>query len=201
MEDQRGESQARILRLLRRSAESIASLAAKLDLSANVVRLHLASLVRDGLARPAGVRKDTGGKPAGLFEVTPDGDELFPKAYAAVLGAMVEEVAREHGVAHAIALLQSAGRRVGRSIAAGGDREVRVATAADALRSLGADVEVVREPDGWLLQGFACPLSQVTAQHPEVCELARSLVEEIVGGTVSECCDRRARPRCQFRVM
>ncbi len=46
-----------------------------------------------------------------------------------------------------------------------------------------------------MLQGYACPLSAVTAKHPQVCALARALVEEITGEPVTECCERGDRPR------
>jgi predicted ArsR family transcriptional regulator len=75
-----------------------------------------------------------------------------------------------------------------------------VAVAAATLRSLGGDVEVQRGDQGFTLQGYGCPLSAVTAKHPEVCELARALVEEITGGPVAECCERNGRPRCRFRI-
>ena len=44
------------------------------------------------------------------------------------------------------------------------------------------------------LQGYGCPLSAVTATHPEVCALAQALVEQITGLPVTECCDRTAPP-------
>jgi predicted ArsR family transcriptional regulator len=72
--------------------------------------------------------------------------------------------------------------------------------AAAALRGLGGDVEVQRTADGYRLQGYGCPLSAVTAKHPQVCALARALVEEITGQSVTECCDREGRPRCGFRI-
>jgi predicted ArsR family transcriptional regulator len=75
-----------------------------------------------------------------------------------------------------------------------------VEVAAAALRSLGGDVEVQRTEGGYTLQGYGCPLSAVTAKHPEVCALARALVEEITGQPVTECCERNARPRCRFRI-
>ena len=96
--------------------------------------------------------------------------------------------------------MRAVGRRVASSTGAPPDLDGRVAVAAAALRSLGGDVEVQRTERGYLLQGYACPLSAVTAQHPEVCALARALVEEITGEPVVECCDRRERPRCAFRV-
>jgi predicted ArsR family transcriptional regulator len=92
------------------------------------------------------------------------------------------------------------GQRAASAAAAPADREGRVAVAAAALRGRGGEVEVLRTGDGYLLKGYACPLSAVTAKHPQVCALARALVEEITGRPVTECCERNGRPRCGFRI-
>ena len=178
-------------------------LAVDVGVTDNAVRTHIAALERDGIVEPAGTERDTGGKPARLYRLTREGEELFPKAYALVLGGLVEEIAREEGPARATELLRAAGQRVARGAAAPAapaDPEGRVASAAAALRSLGGDVEVQRTDQGWLLQGYACPLSAVTTKHPEVCALAKALVEEITGLPVTEACEHSDRPRCGFRI-
>ncbi len=195
-----GETRSELLRLLRRSRHTITSLADALQLTDNAVRTHVAGLERDGLVKHVGSQRDTGGKPARLYALTPEGEELFPKAYALVLGGLVDEIVREQGAARAAGLLRKVGREVAGSLSAPDDPEARVAAAAAALRSLGGDVEVQRTDDGWRLQGYACPLSAATAKHPEVCQLAQALVEEITGWPVTECCDRTERPRCGFLI-
>jgi predicted ArsR family transcriptional regulator len=194
-----GESQARILNLLRRSELSIAALAQALDLSPNVIRLHLAGLERDGLVASSGALR-TGGKPARLYTLTSKGDELFPKAYAAVLEMLTREIARQDGMDKAVALLQAVGKSIVSDLDRPDNLGARVAQAAEVLRRLGGEVDVVEDKQGWLLQGFSCPLSSVTAHVPQVCELARALVEATVGKTVEECCEREGRARCRFRV-
>jgi predicted ArsR family transcriptional regulator len=195
----RGETQGTLLGLLRREDRSITDLAEALGLSDNAVRTHIAGLERDGLVKPVGSRRDTGGKPARVYALTRKGDELFPKAYAIVLGELAGEIARQEGTERVLELMRAVGRRIGAGAGAGGLAQ-RVALAADALRGLGGDLEVAPDGEHWFLQGFGCPLSQVTGPHPEVCELARALVEEITGRPVAECCDRSGRPRCGFRV-
>jgi predicted ArsR family transcriptional regulator len=197
-----GETRSALLRLLRRSRQTITSLADALGLTDNAVRTHVAALERDGIVRHVGIHRETGGKPARVYALTAEGEELFPKAYGLVLGGLVDEIARADGRDRAVELLRAAGRRLASAAAfvPPGDPEARVAAAAAALRGLGADVELHRTEDGWQLQGYACPLSAVTAGHPEVCELARALVEEISGRPVLECCDRTERPRCGFRI-
>ncbi len=195
-----GETRAKLLGMLRRSRQTITALADGLHLTDNAVRTHIARLERDGIVQHVGTERQTGGKPARVYALTGEGEELFPKAYALVLGGLVEELARHDGWERAVALLCAVGRRTASSVAAPHDREGRVAAAAAALRGLGGDIEVQRAADGFRLQGYGCPLSAVTAKHPQVCALARALVEEITGQPVTECCDRTGRPRCGFRI-
>ena len=195
-----GDSRAKLIRLLRRSQQTITALAKALDLTDNAVRTHIASLERDGIVTQVGTARDTGGKPARLYALTPAGEELFPKAYALVLGELVQEMSRVEGREKTVALLRAVGQRVGKAAAQSPDLKGRVATAASVLRELGGDIEVQEIDRGYLLKGYACPLSAVAASHPEVCDLARALAEEIIGQPVTECCERDGRARCGFKV-
>ncbi len=196
-----GETRGRLLRLVRRAGLSIGELAEALGISENAVRTHVAAAERDGLVRQAGVQRSTGGKPARLYELTPEAEELFPKAYALVLGELVQTLREEDGAAGAVERL----RRVGRRLASrAGPREeggaAAVATAAALLESIGGSVEVIEEADGWIIRASGCPLSGVVTEEPDVCGLAESLVAEVTGRRVVECCRRSDRPRCEFRV-
>src|SRR5580765_9029076 len=137
-----GETRAKLLNLLRRSRQTITALADALHLTDNAVRTHIAALERDGIVEQVGSQRGTGGKPARVYALTGEGEELFPKAYALVLGELVEEIARVDGWERATALLRAVGRRAASGAAAPSDREGRVAVAAAALRGLGGDVDV-----------------------------------------------------------
>lgn len=193
-----GETQAKLLSLLRRSPQTITGLAKALRLTDNAVRTHVAALRRDGIIEDVGTQRDTGGKPARMYGLTPDGEELFPKAYALVLGGLVEEITRKDGRDRAIELLRAVGEQLVAGVPASADTKGRVASAAGVLRGLGADLDVQRTDGGWRLQGYGCPFSAVTPTHPEVCALAQALIEQITGRPVTECCDRTGRPRCAF---
>ena len=195
-----GETQIRILGLLRRSRQSITSLAAALGLTDNAVRMHIAALHRDGIVDQVGTERETGGKPARLYGLTPEGEELFPKAYALVLGKLVEEIVRTQGRARAVELLRAVGAQAAAAAPRGANRKRRMEAAAQAFRDLGADAEVEKAGKGWRLQAHGCPLSAVTAGHPELCELGKALVQEVVGEPVTECCQRGDRPRCAFEI-
>lgn len=195
-----GDTRAKLLRLLRRPPQSITGLAEAVGLTDNAVRTHLAALGRDGIVEQVGVQRDTGGKPARVYALTAEGEELFPKAYAMVLGGLVRELVRREGTARTAELLEAVGERIAGGKTAPGQLESRVTAAAAALRSIGGDVEVIPAAHGWRLQGYGCPLSAVTGKQPEVCALARALVEQITGQPVTEACDRAGRPRCAFEV-
>lgn len=195
-----GGTRARLLRLVRRGAASINDLAASVGITDNAVRGHVAALERDGLVR-AESQRATGGKPARLYEVTLEAEELFPKAYALVLQELLSTIREEEGEDAALAKLREVGRRLGAGGGAGhAGLASRVAAASAVLESLGGSVEAERTDDGWLLRSAGCPLSRVVADSGEVCKCVESLVAEVTGGEVEEVCDRAGRPRCSFRI-
>ena len=51
-----------------------------------------------------------------------------------------------------------------------------------------------------IIRGVGCPLAAVTGKHPGMCRALESLVAEIVGAPVRECCDRSVRPQCCFEI-
>jgi predicted ArsR family transcriptional regulator len=197
-----GGTRARLLELLRRSRRSINELAAAVGISDNAVRAHLSAMQRDRLVEPAGTERSTGGKPAQLYEITPEAEELFPKAYGWTLAELLSLLEEREGRDEVKALLREVGRRAAEGRDTSGTAEARVNAAAGVLRELGGDVDVQPTDAGWRIQGYGCPFSAVAARHEEVCALAESLIERVTGLSVTECCNRSdARPRCAFQVV
>lgn len=195
-------TRGRILSLLRSDEATVSDLAENVGVSDNAVRTHLASLQRDGLVEEAGTAHEGGvGKPAQLFRVTTQGEELFPKAYATVLGQILRTVAEQEGEEGLVALLEKVGRRVGHQSRPSGGPGERVEATAQLLRALGGDIDVVPQPDGsWRLEGKGCPLSAVVRDQAAVCKLIEALAAEATGESVTQCCQHGDRPRCSFRV-
>src|SRR5215213_1937697 len=100
--------------LLRRSGRTVEELARGLALTDNGIRAHLAVLERDAIVRQRGsVRRGSGGgKPAYVYELTPEAEDLFPKAYAPALGRLLDVLAERLGLEESEALLRSVGRRL-----------------------------------------------------------------------------------------
>lgn len=198
-----GDTRARILGLLRRSASTIGDLAEAVGVTGNAVRGHVAALQKDGLVREAGTAPSTGGKPAQLYDLTPTGEEVFPKAYALVLQTLIGKLEERDGRDATVEILREVGRTAAGSAGRGvADLASRVAAAADVLRSIGGDVRVTRLDDGWEIRGFGCPLSAVVVNEPDACCLAQGLVSDVTGAEVLERCDRSGgRARCGFMVL
>ncbi len=70
----------------------------------------------------------------------------------------------------------------------------------DVLKALGRTPGVEREGGKLSIRSGGCPLAAAVVEHPEVCELAESLVAEIVGRPVRESCDRGDSPKCCFEI-
>ena len=196
-------TRGRIVTLLRRSGRTVEELAGVLDLTANGVRAHLAVLERDGLVRQRGsVRRGSGGgKPAYVYELTSEAEDLFPKAYRPALAGLLNVLAERPGPEESEALLRSVGRRLaeGKAVPTGGTR-ARLEAAAGVLGELGGLAELEEQDGAFVIRGYGCPLASVTRDHPEACLLAEALVAEIAGVPVHEHCDRSERPRCYFEV-
>ena len=196
-------TRGQIVTLLRRSGRTVEELALALDLTNNGVRAHLAILERDGLVRQRGsVRRSSGGgKPAYVYELREEAEELFPKAYAAVLGWLLDVLSERLGLEESEALLRSVGRRLAEEHSTRADgAHARLESAVDVLNDLGGLAELEEHDGGFVIRGYSCPLAAVTPDHPEVCRLVEVLVAEVAGVPVHERCDRGEKPRCCFEV-
>jgi predicted ArsR family transcriptional regulator len=191
-------TRGQVLTLLRRGSRTIDELARALGVSDNAVRAHVSGLERDGLVRRRGVRP-TGGKPAYAYEIAPEAERLFTRAYVPVLTQLVGVLEERLGSAELETILREVGRRLAAAGAAPtGDLRTRADAAAAVLTELGGLVDV-EEHDGRLrLSGHSCPLADAVRAHPGTCRAAESLVSELVGRPVQESCDRGERPRCRF---
>lgn len=194
-------TRGRVLWLLRRENRTVDDLASEIGVTDNAVRSHLAALERDGLIAQRALRRGKG-KPAILYGLTEHAESLFPKAYGAVLHQLLDVlVEREEPdeIEHVL-------RKVGRRLAAArgpqaGDLEQRLRAAIDAIQELGGSAELIeREGADMVIQGYGCPLAGTVVDHPEVCHLVESLLEELTGVSIREDCERGEPPRCRFHV-
>ena len=196
-------TRGQIVTLLRRSGLTVEDLAGVLDLTDNGVRAHLAILERDGIVRQRGSlrRRSGGGKPAYVYELTQEAENLFPKAYEPTLRRLLDVLSDQLGSEESEALLRSVGRRLAEEHSTRADgAHARLEAAVGVLNELGGLAELEEREGAVVIRGYSCPLAGVTPEHPEVCRMAETLITELAGVPVHERCDRGERPRCCFEV-
>ncbi|HJU69067.1 MAG TPA: ArsR family transcriptional regulator [Gemmatimonadaceae bacterium] len=197
-------TRGKIVAALRRGAGTVEELARSLGLTDNAVRAHLSTLERDGLVRAEGVRRGPGaGKPATLYEVPRDVEPLFSRAYAPVLGALLDELAEQLPAERRVDVMRAVGRRLAAGVGrpTGEPLEARAQAAVALLNALGGDAQLEEHEDRLVIRGCGCPLSAATSRRPEVCRAVEALLTEVVGSPIKECCAHGDRPRCCFDVL
>ncbi|MDQ3911048.1 MAG: ArsR family transcriptional regulator [Actinomycetota bacterium] len=197
-------TRGQIVALLRRGSRTVEELAQAVELTNNGVRAHLATLERDGVVQQRGsVRRGSGGgKPAYVYALAPEAEDLFPKAYEPVLSQLLDIMLAQLGPEKSEALLRSVGRRLAEGRAVPDDElPARLRAAVDALNDLGGLAELEERDGSFVVRGYSCPLAAVAPGHPEVCRMAETLLSELAGVPIYEHCDRGERPRCCFEVV
>ncbi len=195
-------TRGRVVALLRDGTRTVHELAADLDLSPNAVRSHLVALERDGIARSAGVRRGGGaGKPAAVYELTPQAETRLSRAYPPFLEALLDALADRMPPRELKGLLRDVGRRLAPGAGeAAGDLAARAQVAVNVLNALGGAAEVAPRDGGFVIHSRGCPLAAVVSRRPEVCAAITAMVADITGGQVREGCERGERSRCRFMV-
>lgn len=192
----------RIVSLLQRGPRTVDDIAATLQLSASGIRAQITAMERDGVVRRVGRRPGTT-RPSRVFQLTPEVEQLLSRAYIPLLTQLVDVFATGLPARQLDAFLRQAGRKLAAELRAGRPsgplRSRVVATSAVLNEQLGA-VTHVEENGHYIIRGEGCPLSALTGKHPAVCRALESLVKELVGASVHECCERAERPRCCFEI-
>ncbi len=194
-------TRAKIIDLLRRSDLTANEIAARLELTHNAVRGHLAALQHEGLVREGGSRR-SGTRPAVVYALVPEAEAVFSRAYVPFVAHLVRILQERLDQKE----LDEVMRLVGRGLASDwprvhGDLPQRVDAAAGLLEDLGALNEVERLDGGFVIRGYGCLLSRAVHRRPEVCRAVESLLAELVDARVRECCQRDGeRPRCCFEI-
>jgi predicted ArsR family transcriptional regulator len=198
LESTRGQ----IVTILRGNTSTVDELAQQLGLTDNAVRSHLTTLERDGLVRQTGLRRGAR-KPHFTYALTEEADRLFPKAYDALLNQLIGVLKNRLSPAEMEDILREVGRAVAGDVPEDKKEslEKRAQRALSVLEAIGGSAALEQHEDRVVIQGNGCPLAAAVSVHPEVCQLAETLVAEIVKARVEERCDRTARPQCRFEIV
>src|SRR6266481_8869382 len=195
-------TRGKILNLLRARECTVNELADELHLTDNAVRAHLASLERDSLVAQSGFRPGIR-KPHTTYALGPEAEQIFPKAYGRLVSLLMSIFSRQVKPRNLRAGMRLAGRRVAQEHLGGlqgKTRQQRIDAALGILKELGGAASFREEDGKHFIYGNGCPIAAATANHPEACLLAESLLTEIIGSPVKEHCVRGPTPSCRFEI-
>ncbi|HET7631618.1 MAG TPA: helix-turn-helix domain-containing protein [Gemmatimonadaceae bacterium] len=195
-------TRGRILRRVRAAPSTVDELARELGLTGNAVRAHLVSLERDGMIRQAGTRRDgTVGKPATVYESSPDAESVLSRVYIPLLNALLGSLGTRFTPARLRSLFRETGRRLAREHPpAGGTLRERAEAGAEILNRLGGSATVESSAEGFRIVGCGCPASLAVATHPGVCLAMETMLHDAIGAGVRHECEQGERPSCRFEV-
>ena len=193
-------TRGRIVNLLRQSGLTANEIAARLSLTHNAVRAHLVALQRQGLVCEAGWQRGVS-RPAVIYEVVPEAEAIFSKAYIPFVGHLVRVLRERLRQSELDEIMHLVGRRLASDWPRlRGDLSQRVGAALALLEELGALNELEKLNGGYVIRGHGCLLAAAVHGRPEVCRAMESLLAELLEAPVRECCERGERPRCCFEV-
>jgi predicted ArsR family transcriptional regulator len=193
-------TRSQVITLLRRSALTANEIAARLGLTHNAVRGHLAALQREGLVQEAGRQRGVS-RPAVIYEVVPDAEAVFSRAYIPFVAHLLQVLRERVPQAQLDEIMHLVGRRFAAEWPRlRGDLARRVEAASALLEDLGALNTIEKLDGGLVIRGHGCLLSAAVHGLPEVCRAMESLLAELLEAPVRECCERGERPRCCFEI-
>ena len=195
-------TRGKILNLLRERECTVNELAEQLHLTDNAVRAHLASLERDRLVSQSGFRSGVR-KPHTTYALGPEAEHIFPKAYGRLVSLLMLIFSRKMKPRNLRTGMRAAGRKVAQEYLGGlrgKTRQQRIDVALGIFKELGGAASFREEDGKRVIYGNGCPIAAATANHPEACLLAESLLTEIIGSPVKQHCIRGPAPACRFEV-
>jgi len=194
-------TRGRIVLELRAGDRTVNDLADALGITDNAVRAHLLALERDRLVMQKGMVKGVR-KPHFVYGLADDARHLFPAAYPSLLNRLLVGFKNNLTPKAFLKTLREVGKDIGKDAPPNSKATdaKRIETVVATLEELGGSAAVIHENGKDVIASECCPFADVVAEHPEVCKVAESLVAEITGREVTECCDRSGLPKCRFEI-
>ena len=171
-----------------RGGASAFDLAREFGLSTNAIRQQFVLLERDGLVTGTSVRRGKT-KPTVEYRLTPAAEKYFPQRYDRMLNAVLREVRSAGGDAAVQAIFTSMGRRQSERLNENmRDRPIadRVVALTDLLREAGVEAESEPTASGFRIREHNCPYSQTVSEHPEICSVIHSVMQDVVAPQVQQ---------------
>ncbi|HEU0305395.1 MAG TPA: hypothetical protein VFR30_00335 [Lysobacter sp.] len=201
---QLGTTQQALLRHLLRypGGADVESLCECLRITHNAVRQHLTALMAHGWVERA-PPVSTGGRPQARFRMTAAGQELFPRNYALIAGALLQAVADRLGPEGVGDMLTELGATLGAAepTLASNDEAVVAAALAERLNRAGYESLPTSRGGQPQVEAFNCVFHQMARENSDVCRFDIAFMEAATGRRIhhTECMVRGGHV-CRFVI-
>ena len=178
----KSETRRKILELLKlRGPLTADQLAKELEMTPMGVRGHLTALERDGLIAYR-MEKRPLGRPAHVYALTEQGDELFPRTYPQLAGSLLDAMKALYGEESIERLFEKRNE----SLAA----QYRARLDGESLKERVAELAQIRTEEGYMadwealddetfyLKEHNCAICQIARRAPQACQAELELFQQ-----------------------
>lgn len=178
----------------------MSEMAKRLEITEMAVRRHLNTLERDGYIDSHIVRQSMG-RPMHVYRLTAAAEDLFPKNYHTLTLDLLGELGDDRTIGSLFGKRKDKLLQKYEPGMEGKTLEERVEKLADIQNANGYMVDWERTKDGFVLQEFNCPISQVANQYNEACECEQQLFEELLDAKVERTeCLAKGGGKCVYHI-
>lgn len=194
-----------ILHMLKvKGALSVSDMAVDLGITEMAVRRHLNTLERDSLIKSTLVRQAMG-RPTNVYSLSQEADELFPRNYSHLTLDFLRDLQDMDGIGKVEMLFRRRENRLEEAYRSQiqGDLEERVAKLAELQNEKGYMVEWEKDAsgDGYIIQEYNCPISQVARVYNQACNCELSLFRRVLNAKVEQTsCMAKGGEKCVFEI-
>lgn len=194
-----------ILHMLKvKGSLSVSDMAVDLGITEMAVRRHLNTLERDNLIKSTLVRQAMG-RPTNVYSLSQEADELFPRNYSHLTLDFLRDLQDIDGLGKVEMLFRRRENRLEETYRnqMQGDLEERVAKLAELQNDKGYMVEWEKDSsgDGYRIEEFNCPISQVAREYNQACSCELSLFRRVLNAQVEQTsCMAKGGDKCVFEI-
>lgn len=177
------DAQMRILRSLRDGPRQSRDIASEFGSDMSSVYRHLESLRAEGLVAAEDLVAGPG-RPKKIFRLTPEGQEAFPRDYAFLLSAVLNQIEEQGGRAAVLDNLDGIASHLAAPLAGEGDLDERLDKLVGLYNRLGFEASVERDGPGIEIVQRNCPFLKAAREDPDA--LCACLDEGIMKAAIPE---------------
>ncbi len=164
----------------RHGPSAIGALAEAGGVAPVTVRAHVAVLEREGLVIGREVRTGRAGRPRIHYELTAEAQDVFPKGYDGLALRLLQTLGSAEARDGLITQSATAWAAAVAASVQRGDGRDRVGAAIEALNETGCEAEWIEDEGRLQVRLHNCPYPTIVASFPQICEMERTFLEDLL---------------------